>query len=135
MNGIEFDESRLPLMVVTYRGTASTVEFEAFLDRLGGCLVRGQRYALLFDASSAGAPPALQRRRMAEWTASHRGDLTRLCVGTAFVITSTLIHGALTAILWLQPLPYPHVVVASRREGEAWCRRQLDKVPSLEKSA
>ena len=125
MNAIEFDESRFPLVVVTYRGIASTVEFEAFLARIGGWLAKGRSYALVFDCSSAAVPSALQRRRFAEWTASHRGDLERLCVGKAFVITSPLIHGALTAVVWLQQLPYPHQVVATRKAAEAWCRGQL----------
>lgn len=125
MTAIEYDESRLPLSIVTYRGLASMVEFEAFIARVDGWLTNGQRYALVFDASRADVPTALQRRRLAEWTASHRKDLARLCVGTAFVITSPLIQGAFTAVLWLQPLPYPHQVVATRKEGEAWCRKQL----------
>lgn len=126
MSVIEFDQSRLPLAVITYRGLAPMVEFEAFITRVDGWLRNRQTYVLVFDVSRADVPTALQRRRLAEWTALRGQDLARFCLGTSFVITSPLIHGAFTAVLWLQPLPYPHEVVASRKEGEVWCRKQLD---------
>ena len=135
MTAIEFDQSRVPLSVITYRGLASTVEFDAFIARVDGWLGERQTYALVFDVSRADVPTAVQRRRLAEWTASRRQELTRFCLGTAFVITTPSIRGAFTAVLWLQPLPYPHEVVASRQEGEAWCRKQLDARSSSTKSA
>ena len=126
MNAIESDESRRPLLIVTYRGLASTVEFEAFLSRVGDWLARKERYFLVFDRSMADMPTAIQRRRMAEWTTWRCAELGRFCGGAAFVITSPLIHGAFRAVLWLQQLPYPYVVVATQSEGVAWCRHQLD---------
>ncbi|MBC7173876.1 MAG: hypothetical protein H5U40_15655, partial [Polyangiaceae bacterium] len=46
-------------------------------------------------------------------------------VGYAFVISSSLVRGALTAILWLAPMPAPHRVVGTVGEGEAWLRGLL----------
>jgi hypothetical protein len=31
----------------------------------------------------------------------------------------------MSAIFWLQPLPYAHVVVGSVAEGERWCHARL----------
>ena len=45
--------------------------------------------------------------------------------GSAFVISSPLVRGGLTAILWLQALPSPFIVVATRPEAESWARAQL----------
>ena len=47
------------------------------------------------------------------------------CAGYAFVIDSAVVRGILTAILWLAPMPAPHVVVSTVEEGERWLREKL----------
>ena len=57
-----------------------------------------------------------------------RDDRVRLqaqCVGGAFVLGAPLVRGALTAIFWLQPLPFDHVVVPDEARAESWARARL----------
>ena len=59
------------------------------------------------------------------WLAEHRELLERDSLGTGFVITSALIRGVLTAILWMAPVPGGHRVFSSYDEAESWALEQL----------
>ena len=37
-----------------------------------------------------------------------------------------VVRGALIAMLWVQPLPFPHKVVADVAAADAWCLQQLN---------
>ena len=125
MSSIEFDDSRFPIVRVTFVGVVTSEEFERYLDSMTKLLLRRQMNVMVLDASRAGLSPPIQRRRQAEWMKEHDAELRRYSKGTAFVITSTLVRGALTAILWLQPMPTPHVVVSTIEEAETWARSKL----------
>lgn len=126
MGSIKFDHSDFPLVRVTFVGDATNEEFAAYLAEMGQLFLRRKPNATVLDAREAGMTPATQRRMQAEWIREHEDDLRRFSRGTAFVISSPVIRGALTAILWLQPMPQPHVVVATVAEAEAWAKARLD---------
>lgn len=135
METITFDESRLPLVIVTFRGTASQEEFEEYLRRIGANLARRQPTAVIIDSRQAVTMPAAQRRRQADWIDSNREDLRRYSAGTAFIIESSLMRGALTAIFWLTKYETPYVVVATFEAAEAWaieCLRNADAPTAYE---
>ena len=56
-----------------------------------------------------------------------RGALGDGSGAEAFVIDSPIVRGALTAILWIQPLPYEHRIVGTRADANAWLRGQLTR--------
>jgi hypothetical protein len=119
------DGSRAPLIVVRFVGTVDDDAFERYLAEYAAVFDAKQRYAVVLDAMEAGVPTARQRARQAAWMGEHDATLRRLCVGGAFAIRSGLVRGALTAILWLQPLPFPYAVVGSVPEAELWARARL----------
>jgi hypothetical protein len=125
MPHVEFDEEQFPLVVVTPIGPLDFSTFEVYLAQLDAWLVRGQRFAMVLDTRRSAPLPAVLRRRHAEWMAARKAALERWCAGGAIAITDPLIRGTLTAILWVQPLPFRHQVVKTREEGEEWCRTQL----------
>ena len=123
----KLDESRFPLVVLAAPGVIEPAAFEAFLSRMDDVLFRGHRFALILDLTGGAPLGARLRRRQADWLATHSFDLERLCAGVGVVSTNPLIRGTLTAILWLQPLPCPHRLVAALPEAEAWCLRELQR--------
>jgi hypothetical protein len=127
--GIQFDETRFPIVVVKFAGTATDAEFGDYLSTMSRMLGKKQVTATILDATEAGATSALQRRRQADWLKKNADVLKLYSVGTAFVITSPLVRGALTAILWVQPMPAPHTLVATLPEAEAWAKKQLAQHP------
>lgn len=123
---ITIDESRRPIVLVTFVGTASDAEFDNYLRGMTEqILARREKTVTILDALRSDQTSAAQRRRQAEWLKSHAEDLRRYSLGTAFVIRSALVRGALTAIFWMQPLDRPHTIVASLEEAETWGRDRL----------
>ncbi|MEP7126108.1 MAG: hypothetical protein ABJE95_34565 [Byssovorax sp.] len=117
---IEVDESRFPLLVVSFHGVVSDEKFDAYLATITRRLRRRDRYVTLVDATRAGHIPATQRKKQADWQRSHTELLRTHNLGTAFALSSPMIRGFLTAIFWMQALPSPHHVAATRAEAEGW---------------
>lgn len=119
------DSSTFPVVMVTFDGALSDEGFAEYLAELRHVLDRGSRYGVVFDATNAAVPSTSQRRMQADYIRSERERLKRMCVGAAFVIPNALVRGSLTAILWLQPLPYEHTVVASVSAAREWVQGRL----------
>lgn len=125
------NDAEFPLLRIVYDGDGTEDEMRAYFDAYDRVLARRQRYALLLDASRAAVPSPTLRRLKAGFLRDRAGVLGALCLGGAYVITSPAIRGAMSAIFWLQPLPYAHVVVGTLAEGERWCHERL-KAAGLE---
>ncbi len=128
---IQFDQSRWPLVVVTHHGAPTDEEFDAYLLKLKENLDRAVRErmktVLIFDATHASGSSAKQRQKQAAWMKQHEAPSRLHSAGYAFVIPSTVVRGALTAILWLSPMPAPYVVVATLGEAESFCFKMLSE--------
>jgi hypothetical protein len=125
MAGIQVDESRFPLVVVTFVGQLADHEFDRYLLTMSRVLQRRTKNALVFDALRAAAPTAMQRSKQAAWLKANRDLIVQYSCGSAFVIASAIIRGGLTAILWVSPIPGAHTVVSTLAEGEAWAFGRL----------
>jgi hypothetical protein len=125
MAGIEVDESRFPLVVVTFEGQLADHEFDRYLLTMSRVLQRRAKNAIVFDARRAAAPTAMQRSKQAAWLKSNRAAIQQYSCGSVFVIASAVIRGGLTAILWISPIPGAHTVVSTLAEGEAWALGRL----------
>jgi hypothetical protein len=120
------DLSRHPLVIVRFVGLPTEAEFDAYLEGMTRFIIeRKQKTVTILDASQSDRTPASQRKKQAVWLKSHENLLRQYSLGTAFVITSPLVRGVLTAIFWLQPLPTEHIVVGTMHEAEAWGRARL----------
>lgn len=79
------------------------------------------RYACVYDISRCDIPSAAERKGITDVMATYEAKVERFCRGAAMVAASPLLRGALTAILWIQPMKHPHAVVATRQEARALC--------------
>src|SRR5690606_34198206 len=128
MGRITMDSEDWPLVRVVFDGAVDDEEFQVYVTQHADLLARGEPYVILFDARRAGIPSATQRQLLASFTRTHKDDIARLCKRSVFVIDNPVVRGALTAILWLQPLPNPYDVVATDESAErilAFDRRLL----------
>jgi hypothetical protein len=120
------DLSRYPLVVVRYSGLATDAEFDEYLESMTRLILgRKQKTVTILDARQSDRTPATQRKKQAAWLKTHENMLRQYSLGTAFVITSPLVRGVLTAIFWLQPLPTDHTVVGSMVDAEEWAKAKL----------
>lgn len=126
-DGYYFTTERYPLLILETSGGAVADEiFEDYLRRLDlendRAVDQGDLISLLIDTSGARAgATANQRRMQADWLKRNYGRLETNTAGVALVITSPLLRGVLTAILWLQRMPCPYVTFATREKAEKWC--------------
>ncbi len=128
MPSIAIDTSRPSLVVIRFDGVVDDEAFDRYLKdihEIGQRRGRADFYALIIDGRGGGRPTPAQRHRQTEFIKLHHEVLTARCVGAAFVITSAVARGVLTALLWVQPLPYEHVVVGSVDDAENWCGHRL----------
>jgi len=122
---IEIDDSRYPLVRVTFEGHVADHVFDRYLETMSRVLQRRMKNAIVFDARLARSPTAMQRSKQVAWLKANRETIQTYSCGSAFVVASTVIRGVLTAILWVAPIPGAHVVVATLPEAEAWAIARL----------
>lgn len=128
-DSIVIQDSLAPVYIVTFTGKVEDHEFRAHLVALSQLIERVGSRALVYDARLAQPAPASQRHMQAEWMKRYEAEIRRGTAGIAFVVPSALVRGALTAVLWLQPLPCPHMVTANFEGGFRWAHQQLDSMP------
>ncbi|HSC89002.1 MAG TPA: hypothetical protein VLC09_17090 [Polyangiaceae bacterium] len=126
---LSFDESRWPLIVVTYPEDTTEAEFVEHLGKLSANIRRTaaaqSQTALIYDITSGYRAPARVRQQQADWMKANASQIKGHCAGIAFVMTSSLVRGALTAILWMSAMPTAYTVVATVAEAESWCADRL----------
>jgi hypothetical protein len=82
--------------------------------------------AIVVDAAQAsGMGSSVVRKRAAESLKERSALLAAHCPAYAFVLTSMVTRGVLTAVNWAVPPPCPQKTFGTRAEAVAWCRRQL----------
>lgn len=115
-----------PVVVVTFVGESTDDEFDGYLSRMSGEIERASGpVATILDGSRAGATPAKQREKQARWLRQNAGLLRRKSAGTAFVITSPIIRGVLTAIFWIERPSHEYTIVETLPEARRWVNLQL----------
>jgi hypothetical protein len=124
MGSVRF-ETRGDVIWIRFEGALADDQIDDYIARLDETIARGRKHALVFDALAATSPSTKLRKSQADWIGRNATTLARLHRGAAFVIDSLPIRAALTAIMWFQPLPMPHVVVKTLDEAEAWVHRQI----------
>lgn len=90
--------------------------------------LRGERYTLLAaQRKDAVVPGAAERKLIYDWIDSPevRAYASKLCVGSAAVVDSVLMRGALTALLWFWKPPFPLEPVATPAAGTDFCMGRL----------
>ena len=127
---LEVDESAFPLVVTTFRGRVTADLIATYLVRVDAWCKSQHQYAAVLDISRTDVPSAAERKHVAGAVAARDDANARYCVGTAVVLTSALLRGAVTAVLWLSPMKHPLTIVATRAEGRAWCAERLSALPS-----
>lgn len=125
MSALSFNMKNWPVILLTAKGNLTAADGERHLREYRQLLDRNQKFAVICDARETTAAEAKLRKDYAEFLKVNRDDLNRLCKGTAFVISSPLIRGALTAIMWMATMPYPYDIFGSIEEADVWAKAQL----------
>jgi len=122
---IVFDETTWPMVRITMRGSATTEEFEAYLERRTRLLDRGVPHATVLDARQAVVPPKALRELQARWIRENESRIRAHSRGIAYVFESSAFRFVLSSIFVLSPPPSPYLVTASLDEAVQWARQCL----------
>jgi hypothetical protein len=123
-------DTSYPVVCLEIHGAVSDSEWQRYLrwfeDVIARAHAKHERIVLICDTTHATqAVTPLQRKQQAEMIAQNR--YSDVMIGLAAVITNGIVRGAMTALLWIQPLPCEHSIVATRAEAERWARETIRK--------
>ncbi len=118
-------ETYAPIVSVWWRGPASSAELTECLGELSA-LYRGfsKPRLVLFDLSELGAADSASRRQLASWRAKNQRVFEQKIAAAAYVFSSRLTRGYLTAVDWLRPTGGVRKVFGTREEALEWLRAQ-----------
>lgn len=119
------DTTQAPMLTFRVDGDPTYEQVLAHLQEYREFLARCQPYVVVFDVRDAGMGSAKVRKAYADFLNANAEDLRLFCKGIAFVVTSSIVQGAITAVLWLAPLPFPHKTFGNVEEARAWLRSRL----------
>jgi len=125
----KIDESRFPLVVVSFQGAPTDVELENALQKMTGHLQRGQRMVHLLDASGWGTPSGPHQQRLVRWFFDHVQQVKQWEAGCAVVFPNIFIRPIIQGFLASKPLPCPVKVFGNRAQAGAWAASVLPSHP------
>jgi hypothetical protein len=122
---IDVDDRHWPLVLFRFSGHVSMAELEAYLKRQDVLMARRQTMGSLVLTDNVKMWEAALLRRQADWIKTNMELLKQYSVGAALIIHSPIVRGMLKAILWLQPMPQPHLVCSHVDEALRWLRSRF----------
>lgn len=92
----------------------SDADMEQLLRDSSSALTRREVFVMLSDTRQmTGIWDAKNRRLIADWLKANSEATKTYAAGNVVLLNSELVRGALTAVLWLVPTPYPIKVVTT----------------------
>jgi hypothetical protein len=120
--GIEFDVSMWPLVFVTMPPMIHTADIDFLQASYEHIFGAPTRHALVVDTTPIEKiPDATLRRRMKEFEDSRRTIIREKNIGSAIVLSNSLVRGAYTALRWISPQPAPNKAFSTVRDATRWC--------------
>ena len=125
------DQTDAPLLRVRFGRDVTVAELDAHLGQIDAIVAAApdQRIALIIDLREASLLGLELRPRLAARMRSGYPHVAGRILGVAHVVDSPLVLGAMTALWWLAPPPFPTLVTRSPDEASTWARTRLDRRP------
>jgi hypothetical protein len=120
--GIEFDVSMWPLVLVTMPPTIRMNDIVYLQESYEHVFAAPRRHALVVDTTTIESiPDATLRRHMKAFEDGRRAIIREKNIGSAIVLSSSLVRGAYTALRWISPQPAPNKAFSNVPEAARWC--------------
>lgn len=126
MPGIDIRLDYLPLVRIIDHEETVDSDYVALLGEISRLVDRGRKFVVLAEGDGIAFPNASQRKIVADWLPTVKGKLEHCSVGTAFVTTSPLQRGAVTALNWIMRPEVPVAAFETEAEALDWCRGTLE---------
>lgn len=119
---IHINDRYWPIIVFRFSGQITMEELERYLTWQDAMVARRLPNASLVVTENLRMWEMPLLRRQAAWLKEHEPLLRKYSLGVALVITSPVVRGMLKALMWMQPMPQPHIVCGTTEEGLRWLR-------------
>ena len=120
--GIQFDASMWPLVLVSMPPELQVEDITYLQDSYEEVFAAPTRHALVVDTTTlVRVPDATLRRKMKDFEDGRRLIIREKNIGSAIVLSSSIVRGAYTALRWISPQPAPNKAFSSIRDAARWC--------------
>jgi hypothetical protein len=104
-------------------------DFEAFFAEVRAFYESPRRHISVTDIQlSAKVSTAFLRRDAAAFMKELNAASAQWCAGSAIIVPSSVLAGAIRAVFWVSPPAFPYAVLSDREEAEAWLRQQAERL-------
>jgi len=132
MHRFELNSDAFPLMISVIGDNLSDDDYHALFAAWDEIVARKQPFVSLVDLRMARTMPhPTQRAMIGAWMRKVDATMSKYSVGSANVIISPLVRGALTAIQWIHRPVVAQATFGTMLEACDWCieRLQRNRVP------
>ncbi len=128
-DGFSFDDSAFPYVhIALLPGETTVSHVEALFRRYDGVFARYERHVLIVDLTrGTTVPSAAVRQRIKAFEDKTRSLSAAKNYGSAIVMSSALVRGAMTALRWISPPPAPNAYFGTVPDAANWCVSLLQK--------
>jgi len=125
--GIDFDVSMWPLVLVSMPATMQVEDIVYLQESYEYVFAAPTRHALIVDTTTIEQiPDATLRRRMKDFEDGRRPIIRDKNIGSAIVLSNSLVRGAYTALRWISPQPAPNKAFSNVRDAARWCIQGIE---------
>jgi hypothetical protein len=116
---------RFPLVEFEFRDCFDVAEIDSYTQVMDGFFAGKQRFACIVLADDLPMPSVAALKHMGAWVKEHGAPMVAYNLGTALVLESAVLRGALRFVNSIAPAPSPQAVVSRYAEAEAWAIARL----------
>ena len=125
--GIDFSVSMWPLVLVTMPARLQIDDIDYLQRSYEHVFAAPMCHALVVDTTPFESPPdATLRRRMKDFEDGRRQVIRERNIGSAIVLSNSLVRGAFTALRWISPQASPNKAFSNVRDAARWCIEGLE---------
>jgi len=130
---LDFGQVQIQMQVAQPTDENFLAHLDAETQRMNGYLRSRDRVvphkAVVIHAPSCDLiPKASIRRLQAEWIIRNEHVLKIMCHSLAIIVPGTIVRNAVTAALWLAPMPVPMKVHRDMDAAVEWAIREADSI-------
>ena len=130
MDGVEFDDERWPILVVTFTGDHSEWTTQRFMQAMERYYGRKEPFAMIVKIDSYSAEDVRLIKPVAKWYMAHQAEFEEFGHGLAIVPPSEAFRFVLSSFMVLAPIPDHYSVAKDLDEALEWVETRMEMPPA-----